>query len=51
VAYSFQESHTGQLDFCTDWQMTIQRDDVISIILCDVYYVDFLNHILYFSLT
>ena len=37
VAYSSQESHIGQLDFATDWQMALRRDNVISITLRQVY--------------
>ena len=52
MAYSTEESHTGQLDFCNrlaDGSTTI---NVISIKLRQVYgnNVDFLNQILYFSI-
>ena len=36
VAYSSQGSHTGQLDFSNDWQMAVQRDNVIRITLRQV---------------
>ena len=36
MAYTSQGSHTGQLDFATDWQMAAQRDNVISITLRQV---------------
>ena len=48
VAYSSQETDTGQLDSC-NWQMAVRRDDVISITLRQVY-VDFLNQIRYSSI-
>ena len=37
VAYSSQGSHTGQLDFCTWLVDDIWRDNVISIMLRQVY--------------
>ena len=36
LAYSLQGSHTGQLGFCTDWQMAARRGNVISITLRQV---------------
>ena len=36
MAYSSQESHTGQLD-SSNWQIAERRDIVISIMLREVY--------------
>ena len=40
-------NHTSQLDFCNWRQKAVRRDNVISIMLRQVYYVDFLNQIRY----
>ena len=37
LIFMSQWSHTGKLDFRTDWQMAVRRDNVISITLREVY--------------
>jgi hypothetical protein len=50
VAYSSQGSHVGQLISATDWQMAARRENVVSITLRQVQYINFLNQIRYFSI-
>ena len=51
VAYSFQESHTGQLDFC-NWLVDGSYDGIMWLALRSFKSnnVDFLNQIRYFSI-